>query len=392
MPNFSGIWTTSQQYQAKAQNIWPATPGAPTIGTATQASATSVSVPFTAPASAGFPAPITGYIATSTPGSLTASGADSPLVVTGLTTGTAYTFVVQATNATGTGPASAASNSVTPAVTCATYTSAGTYSWVAPAGVTSVSVVAIGAGGPGSLGVWNCCNGPFSGGGGGGGGLGYRNNYAVTPGNSYTVNISSTGSSGASEGSYFVSTANVMGRNAAPAPGQGNASVGGTFVGNGGGCGGYGGAGRNQANKAGGGGGGAGGYSGAGGTGGSYQSCTVVSVATAGAGGGGGGGGISTGACTPIGGGGGGGVGLFGSGSSGAGGTNGSGGGGGSSGTSGATQSNVGGVGGLYGGGGGGGRSTTFNNQFAGGNGGGGALRIVWPGNTRSFPSTNVGP
>lgn len=113
MPNFSGIWTVTQQMQATGQSIWPAVPGAPTIGTATAASATTATVAFTAPANAGYPATITGYTATSSPGGLTGTGASSPITVSGLTGGTAYTFTVTATNATGTGPASAASNSVT---------------------------------------------------------------------------------------------------------------------------------------------------------------------------------------------------------------------------------------------------------------------------------------
>jgi hypothetical protein len=118
MPNYSGMWNLVQQLQAKAADNWPlapAVPGAPTIGTATMASATSVSVTFTAPADPGVPAVITGYTVTSSPGGITATGSSSPITVTGLTTGTAYTFTVTATNATGTGPASAASNSVTPA-------------------------------------------------------------------------------------------------------------------------------------------------------------------------------------------------------------------------------------------------------------------------------------
>jgi hypothetical protein len=45
---------------------------------------------------------------------LTGTGASSPITVTGLSNGTSYTFTVRATNAIGTGPASAASNSVTP--------------------------------------------------------------------------------------------------------------------------------------------------------------------------------------------------------------------------------------------------------------------------------------
>ena len=74
---------------------------------------TSASISFTTPASTGG-SPITGYTVTSTPGSITATGPTSPIVVTGLTNGTSYTFTVHATNAIGNGPESAPSNSVTP--------------------------------------------------------------------------------------------------------------------------------------------------------------------------------------------------------------------------------------------------------------------------------------
>lgn len=89
-----------------------AVPGAPTIGVAT-AGNTQASVAFTTPASNGGSA-ITSYIVTSSPDNFTVNGSSSPLVVLGLTNGTAYTFTVKATNAIGTGAASATSNSVTP--------------------------------------------------------------------------------------------------------------------------------------------------------------------------------------------------------------------------------------------------------------------------------------
>lgn len=54
------------------------------------------------------------YQATSSPGGFTASGSGSPLTVTGLSNGTAYTFTVTTITGYGVSATSAASNSVTP--------------------------------------------------------------------------------------------------------------------------------------------------------------------------------------------------------------------------------------------------------------------------------------
>jgi hypothetical protein len=94
------------------QTVQPNKPTAPIIGTATPGSARA-SVAFTAPVSDGGAA-ITGYTVVANPGGQTATGTSSPITVTGLTNGTPYTFTVTATNSAGTGPASAASTSVTP--------------------------------------------------------------------------------------------------------------------------------------------------------------------------------------------------------------------------------------------------------------------------------------
>lgn len=263
------------------------------------------------------------------------------------------------------------------------YTVAGTYSWICPTGITSVSVLCVGAGGGGGGG-----GSSTYGAGGGGGSLAYANNITVVPGNTYTVVIGAAGTAGAANtsggnggASYFNSNTYLQaggggggGGGASYATAGANGTPSGTALttGNNGGAGGAG----NNSGAGSGGGGGAAGYAGSGGNG------SIPSIATAansGAGGGGGGG--SNGA-------GGGGVGLLGQGSNGAGGvTLGSAGSNGSGGVNGtALSGNTAGGGGAYGGGGGGGQ----NGSFAGAAGSVGAVRIIWPGDARQFPSTNT--
>lgn len=246
------------------------------------------------------------------------------------------------------------------------YTTPGTYTWTAPANITSVCVVCVGGGGVGN-------DAADGGGAGGGGGLGYKNNISVTPGQSYTVVVGAAAavqSGGGGADSYFINTSTVKGGGGWGST-TSNGGSGGTYTGDGGGNGGAGGDGGDTYE---GGGGGAGGYSGNGGDGGSGNGSTHPNDAGAsgrgsnGSGGSGGGGGYGGGYE-------GGGVGLQGEGSSGLGcgnytgvqcfgnGTPGSGG----------TNS-------TYGGGGAG----------AGGAGGSGAVRIIW-GAGRAFPSTHTG-
>jgi hypothetical protein len=287
----------------------------------------------------------------------------------------------------------------------AAFTTPGTYSWVVPAGVLNVCVVCIGGGGGGDYAGYGPPGAYHNGDGGGGGGLGWKNNIAVTPGQSYTVVAGAGGTSNLAGGdSYFVSPATVKGGGGMM--GYQN-RAGGTYVGDGGGNGGIGGTGGGWGSGASGG-GGAGGYAGNGGAGAGFSgSGTLGPEPGAGSGGGGGGGGATAGVSNgsyASAGAGGGGVGSFGQGTNGAPGSNAliTGGGGGSyvspssQGTQGGTGSPFqfqavlpGANGGNYGGGGGGGGAFQYQSA-AGGTGGGGIVRIIW-GSGRAFPSTNTG-
>ena len=108
---------TGSASAASAAVVPSTVPDAPT-GVAATAGDSSASVSFAAPSDEG--SDITGYTVTATDsttpadGGQTASGSSSPITVTGLTNGDSYTFTVVAINGDGTGPVSAASNSVAP--------------------------------------------------------------------------------------------------------------------------------------------------------------------------------------------------------------------------------------------------------------------------------------
>jgi len=270
------------------------------------------------------------------------------------------------------------------------FTTAGTFSWTAPAGVTSVSVVAVGGGGGGS-----------------------RGNTAGAGGDSYFIDNTTVAGLGGKPGGAYSGASGTI---------RVGFGTGGGYVGNGGGTGGtsYNGVGTSFYGP-----GGAAGYSGNGGDGGIGTGAPTCTLA-AGNGSGGGGGGSVWGS--------GGGVGILGEGASGAGSPLGAVNGtgyarGGSSGADGIQYPNGTSyppsyTGAAYGGGGGG----TYNIQGGGGGlgwknnitvvpgqsytvvvgaggtrdpgvtgsvgfcgpGAGGAVRIIW-GAGRAFPATNTG-
>lgn len=238
------------------------------------------------------------------------------------------------------------------------YTTAGTFTWVCPNGVTSVCVVAVGPGRSGT--------GTTARNGGAGGGLGYKNNITVIPGNSYTVVVGAVDST---TDSYFINTATVKGGAAT------SVGIGGTFTGDGGGNGGSKGFGASTSDGPytyyyGGGGGASGGYGGSGGGGANGSTSGTQNIGSTGPGGTKGGNGGFGG--TTRAGGGGGGANLDGT-------VN-------LNGSAGGTTN--GGSGSTYGGGGGGGHYMSGPDTINGNNafGKGGAVRIIW-GEGRSFPS-----
>ncbi len=299
-------------------------------------------------------------------------------------------------------PSVAGGGPVEPAIGQVEYTSAGTYNWTCPAdgSITTVSVVCIGAGGAAQTY------------GGVGGSLAYKNNITVTPGQTYQIVVGETNTTSSGYGQLANASAgpsSAFGTTATgghggyvtshSAPYSNRKTIGTNY--DGGGRGGRGSA-DYYASGVGyyaGAGGGAGGYSGDGGDGAFGGSSSNPSGSNAQAGSGGGGGGAAHYLATKLGGAGGG-TGIYGEGSSGA------------AGLTSNTQSDSighGGSGGTDGMQARAGTGTAATQPYGGNFGGGsgiiyadtsqfpidttkqnGAVRFIYPGDVRQFPSTRT--
>jgi hypothetical protein len=103
-------WNVLNEYISITKPQAPTEILAVNIGTSRAYNDGAATVSF-APSASGDPA--TSYTVISTPGSFSATGTSSPLLVTGLQSNTSYTFKVYATNAAGNSPESTASSSIT---------------------------------------------------------------------------------------------------------------------------------------------------------------------------------------------------------------------------------------------------------------------------------------
>lgn len=112
------------------------------------------------------------------------------------------------------------------------------YSWLTPAGVTSIEVECWGSGGGGRIGSFFDANNIFRGCGGGGGAYSRKANMAVTPGQTYTVRVGNGGGSNAGGDASLISIPSPVASlieakgggpgTAVPSPGIGGSAAAGT--------------------------------------------------------------------------------------------------------------------------------------------------------------------
>jgi hypothetical protein len=176
----------------------PVSVSATDVGTARAYNNGAATVSFTSGGDNG--SPITSFTVTSSPGGFTASGASSPLTVTGLQSGVSYTFTATATNSVGTSDASSASSAITattipqaPTIgtaTCATgqaYTGSANISVAFTAGATGGKAVSTYTATSSGGGTQTGGSSPIS--------------FSRTIGSSYTFTVTATNANGTSSAS-----------------------------------------------------------------------------------------------------------------------------------------------------------------------------------------------
>ncbi len=109
--NSTGKSDESGETAAATPKVTP--PGAPNGVTAVGGD-TKVTLNWTSVSGDNVCSPITGYVVTSVPGNITATGTGTTITVNGLTNGTTYSFIVKAINAVGNSLDSESSNVITP--------------------------------------------------------------------------------------------------------------------------------------------------------------------------------------------------------------------------------------------------------------------------------------
>ena len=108
------------------------------------------------------------------------------------------------------------------------WTTPGTHTWTVPNNVFRISAVAVGGGGGGTSARYSTAtNTLIAGAGGAGGGLAYKNNIAVTPGQTVTIVVGDGGSQGADGGDSILTVGSIS---FTAGGGEGGWSVAGTCV------------------------------------------------------------------------------------------------------------------------------------------------------------------
>ena len=170
----AGMFTGTEVTQYIENGIWASLPG-PVRNVVTTVGSQQITITFSSPLSDGGTT-ITSYRIVAQPDNIVATGASSPITVSGLTNGTNYTFTITAINSSGSGEK--------------------VYTTATPnlPGATSIDYLIVAGGG----GAYGANGGRQENGGAGAGGLLQGSALTITPNTTYSITVGAGGTSGTS--------------------------------------------------------------------------------------------------------------------------------------------------------------------------------------------------